>query len=99
MVFLSLCIIIFINANITQIDDDEKITVIDFPQMVSVSHRNAQMYVSYSENKCDYVVYFFKKNGFCICRFFDRDIECIYKFFNKRFIIYARKLQFIVIRY
>ncbi|XP_062104926.1 uncharacterized protein LOC133816465 [Humulus lupulus] len=27
-----------------QIDDDEKITMIDFPQMVSVSHRNAQMY-------------------------------------------------------
>ncbi|KAI4346490.1 hypothetical protein L6164_007381 [Bauhinia variegata] len=26
------------------IDDDEKVTVIDFPQMVSVSHRNAQMY-------------------------------------------------------
>ena len=93
MVFLlSLCIIIFINANFMQIDDNEKITVIDFPQMVSVSHRNAQMYVSYSDNKCDCVVYFFK-NGFCICRFFDRDIECIYKFFNKR---YARKLQLIL---
>lgn len=26
------------------IDDDEKITMIDFPQMVSVSHQNAQMY-------------------------------------------------------
>ncbi|KAL5164255.1 Serine/threonine-protein kinase rio2 [Glycine soja] len=26
------------------INDDEKITMIDFPQMVSVSHRNAQMY-------------------------------------------------------
>lgn len=26
------------------IDDDENITMIDFPQMVSVSHRNAQMY-------------------------------------------------------
>ncbi|KAE8022763.1 hypothetical protein FH972_008538 [Carpinus fangiana] len=26
------------------IDDDEKITMIDFPQMVSVDHRNAQMY-------------------------------------------------------
>jgi RIO kinase 2 len=33
-----------------QIDDDENITVIDFPQMVSVSHRNAQMYVAYSDN-------------------------------------------------
>ncbi|XP_031403183.1 serine/threonine-protein kinase rio2-like isoform X2 [Punica granatum] len=26
------------------IDDDEKVTIIDFPQMVSVSHHNAQMY-------------------------------------------------------
>ncbi|XP_047975212.1 serine/threonine-protein kinase rio2-like [Salvia hispanica] len=26
------------------IDDDEKVTMIDFPQMISVSHRNAQMY-------------------------------------------------------
>lgn len=26
------------------IDDDEKVTIIDFPQMVSVSHFNAQMY-------------------------------------------------------
>ncbi|KAL6614403.1 hypothetical protein ACP70R_036673 [Stipagrostis hirtigluma subsp. patula] len=26
------------------IDDAEKVTIIDFPQMVSVSHRNAQMY-------------------------------------------------------
>ncbi|XP_054793022.1 serine/threonine-protein kinase rio2 [Prosopis cineraria] len=26
------------------IDDDERVTMIDFPQMVSVSHRNAQMY-------------------------------------------------------
>ena len=51
-----------------------------------------QMYVSYLDNKCDCVVYFFL-NGFCICRFFDRDIECIYKFFNKR---YARKLQLIL---
>jgi hypothetical protein len=40
----SLCIIKLFDANVMQIDDDEKITVIDFPQMVSVSHRNAQMY-------------------------------------------------------
>ncbi|KMZ65572.1 putative Serine/threonine-protein kinase rio2 [Zostera marina] len=26
------------------VDDDEKVTMIDFPQMVSISHRNAQMY-------------------------------------------------------
>jgi archaellum component FlaG (FlaF/FlaG flagellin family) len=29
-----------------QVDDDEAITMIDFPQMVSVSHRNAEMLVS-----------------------------------------------------
>ncbi|KAG4989647.1 hypothetical protein JHK85_032630 [Glycine max] len=33
------------------IDDDEKITMIDFPQMVSVSHRNAQMFnLSFQES-------------------------------------------------
>lgn len=26
-----------------QIDEEENITMIDFPQMVSVSHRNAEM--------------------------------------------------------
>jgi RIO-like serine/threonine protein kinase len=40
----SLCIIKLFDANVMQIDDDEKNTVIDFPQMVSISHRNAQMY-------------------------------------------------------
>lgn len=40
------------------IDDDEKVTVIDFPQMVSVSHRNAQMY--------------FDRDVECIFKFFGR---------------------------
>ncbi|XP_062228008.1 uncharacterized protein LOC133926219 [Phragmites australis] len=40
------------------IDDDEKITVIDFPQMVSVSHRNAQMY--------------FDRDIECIYKFFNK---------------------------
>jgi len=26
-----------------QVDDDENITMIDFPQMVSITHRNAEM--------------------------------------------------------
>ncbi|CAI0419219.1 unnamed protein product [Linum tenue] len=38
------------------IDDDEKVTMIDFPQMVSVSHRNAQM--------------FFDRDVGCIYKFF-----------------------------
>lgn len=40
------------------IDDNEKITVIDFPQMVSVSHRNAQM--------------FFDRDIECIYKFFNK---------------------------
>ncbi|XP_057758085.1 serine/threonine-protein kinase rio2 [Arachis stenosperma] len=40
------------------IDDDEKITMIDFPQMVSVSHRNAQMY--------------FDRDVECIFKFFQK---------------------------
>ncbi|KAK8962162.1 hypothetical protein KSP40_PGU007664 [Platanthera guangdongensis] len=40
------------------IDDDEKITMIDFPQMVSVSHRNAQMY--------------FDRDVECILKFFSK---------------------------
>uniref|UniRef100_A0A803R1L2 Serine/threonine-protein kinase RIO2 n=1 Tax=Cannabis sativa TaxID=3483 RepID=A0A803R1L2_CANSA len=40
------------------IDDDEKITMIDFPQMVSVSHRNAQMYF---DRDVECVFKFFRK--------------------------------------
>lgn len=40
------------------IDDDEKVTVIDFPQMVSVSHHNAQMY--------------FDRDVECIFKFFSK---------------------------
>ncbi|RLN03686.1 serine/threonine-protein kinase rio2 [Panicum miliaceum] len=45
-------------SNVMQIDDDEKITVIDFPQMVSVSHCNAQM--------------FFDRDIECIYKFFNK---------------------------
>ncbi|CAN0891317.1 Serine/threonine-protein kinase RIO2 [Linum grandiflorum] len=40
------------------IDDDENVTMIDFPQMVSVSHRNAQM--------------FFDRDVECIYKFFSK---------------------------
>ncbi|GJX96745.1 serine/threonine-protein kinase RIO2 [Tanacetum coccineum] len=40
------------------IDDDEQITIIDFPQMVSVSHRNAEMY--------------FDRDVECIIKFFSK---------------------------
>lgn len=40
------------------IDDNEKVTMIDFPQMVSVSHRNAEMYF---DRDVECVVKFFHK--------------------------------------
>lgn len=40
------------------IDDEENVTMIDFPQMVSVSHRNAQMY--------------FDRDVDCIFKFFEK---------------------------
>ncbi|KAL6188998.1 hypothetical protein ACLB2K_040388 [Fragaria x ananassa] len=42
------------------IDDDEKITMIDFPQMVSESHRNAQMYF---DHDVECVFKFFSKRS------------------------------------
>ncbi|KAE9608216.1 putative non-specific serine/threonine protein kinase [Lupinus albus] len=47
------------------IDDDEKITMIDFPQMVSVSHRNAQMY--------------FDRDVECIFKFFRKRFNISFK--------------------
>ncbi|ONK73582.1 uncharacterized protein A4U43_C04F33140 [Asparagus officinalis] len=40
------------------IDDEEKVTMIDFPQMVSVSHRNAKMYF---DRDVDCIFKFFRK--------------------------------------
>ncbi|KAF5747562.1 serine/threonine-protein kinase rio2-like [Tripterygium wilfordii] len=40
------------------IDDDEKVTMIDFPQMVSVSHCNAQMYF---DRDVECIIKFFRK--------------------------------------
>lgn len=47
------------------IDDDEKVTMIDFPQMVSVSHRNAQMY--------------FDRDVECIFKFFRKRFKLTYE--------------------
>lgn len=47
------------------IDDDESITVIDFPQMVSVSHTNAQMY--------------FDRDVECIFKFFRKRFNLTYE--------------------
>lgn len=66
--------------------------MIDFPQMVSVSHRNAQMYVM--SHLCTIPQYSSPvlHAVFLVClrllafRYFDRDIECIFKFFRKRLV-------------
>ncbi|KAF9601592.1 hypothetical protein IFM89_020508 [Coptis chinensis] len=42
------------------IDDDEKVTMIDFPQMVSVTHSNAQMYF---DRDVECIFKFFKKRS------------------------------------
>jgi len=44
------------------ISDDEDITIIDFPQMVSTSHRNAKMYFD-RDVQC-IVTYFGRKHGY-----------------------------------
>lgn len=54
------------------INDEENVTVIDFPQMVSTSHANAEMWatvVSITERP----------------RYFNRDVNCIRTFFEKKF--------------
>ncbi|OIT27943.1 PREDICTED: serine/threonine-protein kinase rio2-like [Nicotiana attenuata] len=47
------------------IDDDEKVTMIDFPQMVSVSHPNAQMY--------------FDRDVECIYKFFEKRFNMLFE--------------------
>ncbi|GMH08736.1 hypothetical protein Nepgr_010576 [Nepenthes gracilis] len=47
------------------IDDDESVTMIDFPQMVSVDHRNAQMY--------------FDRDVECIFKFFKKRFNLIFE--------------------
>lgn len=42
----------FNEFNLLVTDDNEPI-LIDFPQMVSTSHRNAEMYVLYEFSDCD----------------------------------------------
>ncbi|KAJ4825867.1 hypothetical protein Tsubulata_024316 [Turnera subulata] len=54
------------------IDDDEKVTIIDFPQM--------------SHELCNEILHsYLLFNAFPSCRYFERDVECIFKFFQKRF--------------
>ncbi|XP_042061318.1 serine/threonine-protein kinase rio2-like [Salvia splendens] len=52
------------------IDDDEKVTMIDFPQMISVSHRNAQMYF---DRDIECIFKFFRKRFHL--SFDDKEVE------------------------
>ncbi|KAG8078716.1 hypothetical protein GUJ93_ZPchr0007g3043 [Zizania palustris] len=52
------------------IDEDEKVTMIDFPQMVSVSHRNAQM--------------FFDRDIECIYKFFNKRFNLLSERFEEQ---------------
>ncbi|KAL6578209.1 hypothetical protein OROMI_010537 [Orobanche minor] len=54
------------------IDDDEKITMIDFPQMVSVSHKNANMYF---DRDIECIFKFFRKRF--NLSFDDHEVESI----------------------
>ncbi|XP_042043536.1 serine/threonine-protein kinase rio2-like [Salvia splendens] len=53
------------------IDDDEKVTMIDFPQMISVSHRNAHMYF---DRDIECIFKFFRKRFHL--SFDEKEIEC-----------------------
>lgn len=53
------------------LSDDEEITMIDFPQMVSTDHINAEEYQLVLQ--------------ISPARYFDRDVQCIVTFFQKRF--------------
>lgn len=50
--------------NECQVNEEEEITVIDFPQMVSTKHENASM--------------LFERDVDCIIKFFDRVGEALY---------------------
>lgn len=68
------------------VDDQDHITMIDFPQMVSTSHPNAEWLVSLLYVKVDKkkMSVLFTSSIF-VCRYFDRDVKCIRDFFAKRF--------------
>ncbi|KAL3846288.1 hypothetical protein ACJIZ3_003691 [Penstemon smallii] len=54
------------------IDDDEKITMIDFPQMISVSHQNARMYFD-RDVEC---IYKFFRKRFNLS-FDENEVDCV----------------------
>lgn len=60
----------FNEFNIIFDESTRTFTLIDFPQMVSTSHENAEAYVFAWELKC---------------RYFDRDVECVARFFRRHF--------------
>ena len=73
------------------INDNEEVTLIDFPQMVSTSHPNAEMSVYIRENKFPSRFYTTSYQIWInfitlhLERYFDRDVLCIRTFFSKKF--------------
>lgn len=60
------------------IDENEKPILIDFPQMVSSHHAEAERYGSTSASPSIY-------DYQCLSSFFDRDVKCLRDFFKRRF--------------
>lgn len=71
------------------LDDQDHITMIDFPQMVSTSHPNAEWLVLISTlgTKVQGLFTYLKVmwGNILFYRYFDRDVKCIKDFFAKRF--------------
>ncbi|XP_058067790.1 serine/threonine-protein kinase rio2-like isoform X5 [Magnolia sinica] len=69
------------------INDNEEVTMIDFPQMLSVSHRNAQMY--------------FDRDVECIYKFFSKSrvINTILKRIRKRLVAWPPRLLLLLIHH
>jgi len=59
------------------VSDDEEITVIDFPQMVSTSHKNAEMFFNRDMNCIK--IYFEKKRYGYVCDYEIESLEQIKK--------------------
>ena len=59
--------------------------IIDFPQMVSTSHENAEWYVLLPHPTRKYILLRGEALIFHVPRYFNRDVECIRRFFRRRF--------------
>ena len=63
--------------------DDGTPVIIDFPQMISTSHANAEWSVNILIIFLTAVIR--GVLAVCVCRYFNKDVECVREFFKKRF--------------